>query len=450
MYSAAIIGKEKFELEELNRVWEDVLKQLSEEISAVSYDSWIKPITAEAIDDTKITLKVPFTVNKNMIMTKYFSLIESCLESVTSHSFDIEVIVEEEKKEDPFNDPITEESTLNSKYTFSSFVVGNNNNLAYVASLAVAERPADTYNPLFLYGGSGLGKTHMMQAIGNYFREHYEKKRVLYTTSEKFTYELVTAIREKTNQAFRNKYRNVDLLLIDDIQFFATKELAQEEFFHTFNTLYQMNKQIVLTSDRLPSEIPQLAERLRTRFNSGLIVDVQPPDYETRMAILKNKIQSEYLTVDDEIIEFIANNIKSNVRDLEGAVKRIMAYAGIKRNEITMELAQEALRDILTTQPRRVINAQLVIEEVEKYYRLSKGSLVSKKRSKDIALPRQIAMYICREVLDDPSFPKIGEEFGGRDHTTAMHNVNKIREDITVDPELANTVNEIISNIKKG
>lgn len=450
MYSAAIIRKENFELEELNRVWEDVLKQLSEEISAVSYDSWIKPITAEAIDDTKITLKVPFTVNKNMIMTKYFSLIESCLESVTSHSFDIEVIVEEEKKEDPFNDPITEESTLNSKYTFSSFVVGNNNNLAYVASLAVAERPADTYNPLFLYGGSGLGKTHMMQAIGNYFREHYEKKRVLYTTSEKFTYELVTAIREKTNQAFRNKYRNVDLLLIDDIQFFATKELAQEEFFHTFNTLYQMNKQIVLTSDRLPSEIPQLAERLRTRFNSGLIVDVQPPDYETRMAILKNKIQSEYLTVDDEIIEFIANNIKSNVRDLEGAVKRIMAYAGIKRNEITMELAQEALRDILTTQPRRVINAQLVIEEVEKYYRLSKGSLVSKKRSKDIALPRQIAMYICREVLDDPSFPKIGEEFGGRDHTTAMHNVNKIREDITVDPELANTVNEIISNIKKG
>ena len=291
----------------------------------------------------------------------------------------------------------------------------------------------------------------MMQAIGNYYTENYPDKKVLYTTSEKFTYELVTAIREKTNQAFRNKYRNVDLLLIDDIQFFANKEMAQEEFFHTFNALYELDKQIVLTSDRLPSEIPQLAERLRTRFNSGLIADVQPPDYETRMAILKNKIQGEYLAVDDEIVEFIADSITSNVRDLEGAVKRILLYAGIKRtNEISMELAKEALRDILTTQPGRVINIKLVIEEVEKYFRLSKGSLVSKKRSKDVAVPRQIAMYICREILDDPSFPKIGEEFGGRDHSTAMHNVNKIREEMQGDPELEKVVNEIISNIKKG
>ena len=207
----------------------------------------------------------------------------------------------------------------------------------------------------------------------------------------------------------------------------------------------------MLTSDRLPSEIPQLAERLRTRFNSGLIADVQPPDYETRMAILKNKIQGEYLAVDDEIVEFIADSITSNVRDLEGAVKRILLYAGIKRtSEISMELAKEALRDILTTQPGRVINIKLVIEEVEKYFRLSKGSLVSKKRSKDVAVPRQIAMYICREILDDPSFPKIGEEFGGRDHSTAMHNVNKIREEMQGDPELEKVVNEIISNIKKG
>ena len=426
-------------------------RQLAEEISAVSYDSWIKPIKPVSMDDTKVTLKVPFSVNKNMIMTKYFSLIESCIESVTSHSFEIEVIVDEEKKEELLNDPITAENALNPKYTFSSFVVGNNNNLAYVASLAVAERPARTYNPLFLYGGSGLGKTHMMQAIGNYFVENYPNKRILYTTSEKFTYELVTAIREKTNQAFRNKYRNVDLLLIDDIQFFANKELAQEEFFHTFNALYEMDKQIVLTSDRLPSEIPQLEERLRTRFNSGLIADVQPPDYETRMAILKNKIQSEYLSVDEEIVEFIADSIKSNVRDLEGAVKRILVYAGIKRtNEISMELANEALRDILSTQPRHALTAKLIIDETEKYYRLAKGSIISKKRSKDITLPRQVAMFICREMLEDPSFPKIGEEFGGRDHTTAMHNVNKIREEIGTDPELEQTVKEIMSNIRKG
>lgn len=438
-------------MEDLKQIWKKVLQQLAEEVSAVSYDSWIKPIRPAFMDDTKITLKVPFSVNKNMIMTKYFSLIESCLESVTSHKFDIDVIVDEEKKEEAVQDPTMANSTLNPKYTFSSFVVGNNNNLAYVASLAVAERPAKTYNPLFLYGGSGLGKTHMMQAIGNYFLENYPKKKVLYTTSEKFTYELVTAIREKTNQAFRNKYRNVDLLLIDDIQFFANKELAQEEFFHTFNALYEMDKQIVLTSDRLPSEIPQLEDRLRTRFNSGLIADVQPPDYETRMAILKNKIQNEYLSVDEEIVEFIADNIKSNVRDLEGAVKRILVYAGIKRtNEISMELATEALRDIILTQPGKMVTSQLIIEEVEKYFRLSKGSLVSKKRSKDVALPRQIAMYICRDILDDPSYPKIGEDFGGRDHTTAMHNINKIREDMTSDPELEKTVKEIISNIKKG
>ncbi len=439
-------------LEELRQIWKKVLKQLSDEISAVSYNSWIKPIRPEALDDTKITLKVPFSVNKNMIMTKYFSLIESCLETVTTHKLEIEVVVDEEKKEDTtLPDPTMADNTLNSKYTFSSFVVGNNNNLAYVASLAVAERPSHTYNPLFLYGGSGLGKTHMMQAIGNYFVENYPQKKVLYTTSEKFTYELVAAIREKTNQAFRNKYRNVDLLLIDDIQFFANKELAQEEFFHTFNALYEMDKQIVLTSDRLPSEIPQLEERLRTRFNSGLIADVQPPDYETRMAILKNKIQSEYLSVDEEIIDFIANNIKSNVRDLEGAVKRILVYAGIKRtNKISMELATEALKDIISTQPGRKITSKLIIEEVEKYYRLSKGSLVSKKRSMDIALPRQIAMFICRELLDDPSYPKIGEDFGGRDHTTAMHNINKIREDMSANSELEKTIKEIMSNIKKG
>lgn len=438
-------------MQELERIWKKVAEELSKEISAVSYDSWIKPITPEGIDETKITLKVPFSVNKNMIMTKYFSLIESCLESVTSRKFDIEVVVDDEGSEHSEVDPITVENTLNPKYTFSSFVVGNNNNLAYVASLAVAERPAKTYNPLFLYGGSGLGKTHLMQAIGNYYRENYPKKKVLYTTSEKFTYELVTAIREKTNQAFRNKYRKVDLLLIDDVQFFANKELAQEEFFHTFNALFEKDKQIVLTCDRLPSEIPQLEVRLKTRFNSGLLADVQPPDYETRMAILKSKIQSEYLSVDDEIVEFIADSIKSNVRDLEGAVKRILVYAGIKRTtEISMDLATAALRDILATQPQRAITAALIIAEVEKYFRLSKGSIVSKKRSKDIALPRQVGMYICRELLDDPSFPKIGEEFGGRDHTTAMHNVKKISEDIETDQELANIVREIMSNIKKG
>lgn len=439
-------------MSELSKIWDQVKDNLTEEISQVSFDSWIKPIVPVGRDGNKFILKVPFGVNKNMIMTKYFSLIESCLNSVTEQKCEIEVVVEEDEKKDyQEQDPTMINNELNPKYTFSSFVVGGNNQLAYVASLAVSERPGKTYNPLFLYGGSGLGKTHLMQAIGNYYLEHYPEKKILYTTSEKFTYELVTAIREKTNQAFRNKYRKVDLLLIDDVQFFANKESAQEEFFHTFNALHEMDKQIVLTSDRLPSEIPQLEVRLLSRFNSGLLADVQPPDFETRMAILKNKIQSEYLFVSNEIIEYIADNVKSNVRDLEGAVKRILVYAGIKRtSNISMDLAKEALRDIVTTQPRRTITPEIIIDEVEKYYRLSKGSLVSKKRSNDIAYPRQIAMYICRELLEDPSFPKIGEVFGGRDHTTAMHNINKIKEKINEEPDLEITIKEIIKNIKKG
>ncbi len=437
---------------ELEQTWEKVVEMLADEISAVSFNSWIKPVKAVKMTDSKIVLGVPFSVNKNMIMTKYFSLIESCLEMVTSKKRSIEVIVDEETKEEDNEDPLRIESTLNPRYTFDNFIPGKSNEVAYVSALAVAETdtPSRAYNPLFLYGGSGLGKTHMLQAIGNYYLENYPKRKVLYTTSEKFTYELVTAIREKTNQAFRNKYRKVDLLLIDDVQFFAGKELAQEELFHTFNALYDKDKQIVLTSDRLPSEIPQIEERIRTRFSSGVTADVQPPEYETRMAILKSKLQSEFLEVSDEIVAFIADNIKSNVRELEGAVKRIVLYAGIKRtNNITMELATEALSDLMRAQPKRRITPKLIISEVEKYYMLPKGSLVSKKRSHDVAYPRQVAMYICREILDDPSFPKIGESFGGRDHSTAMHNVGKIRKELDENSELRTVVDEIITNIKR-
>lgn len=434
-------------------IWSSVKQLLQTEMSTVAFDTWIKPIVPVELDGASIKLCVPGgqqkgSLNKSMIMTKYRSLIESSLKNVTGRSLELDICFDENTSASDSEDPIKQESALNPKYTFENFIVGNNNNLAQAASLAVAENPAHKYNPLFIYGGSGLGKTHLIQAIGNYYLANNPGKRVLYTTSEKFTYELVSAIREKTNQDFRNRHRTVDLLLMDDVQFLATKELAQEEFFHTFNALYEAGKQIVLTSDRLPSETPHLADRLKTRFQMGLLADIQPPDYETRLAILKSKIESEYFTFDEEIVEYVANNITSNVRDLEGALKRILAYAGIERtNTISMELAQKALKEILSTLPQRNITTAVIIDEVEKYYHLPKGSLITKKRSNDIAYPRHIAMYISRVILDE-SYSKIGDEFN-RDHSTVMNAVKKVKKMVTEDPELQEIIKELVSNIKR-
>ncbi|MBQ2614711.1 MAG: chromosomal replication initiator protein DnaA [Clostridia bacterium] len=437
-------------MEELMQLWDRVLNDLKQEISGVSFDTWIKPIQPLALTETAIRLSVPGDLNKNMILTKFRSMIESSIAFMAGRSYDLEVI-SQTPSEDPqlAVDPIQQESSLNPRYTFESFVVGNNSNLAHAACLGVAESPSPKYNPLFLYGGSGLGKTHLLQAIGNYYLKNYPNKKVLYTTSEKFTYELVTAIREKTNQEFRTKHRTVDLLLIDDVQFLATKELAQEEFFHTFNTLYDAGKQIVLTSDRLPSETPHLADRLKGRFQMGLMADIQPPDYETRLAILRSKIEAEYFTFDEEIVEYVANNIKSNVRDLEGAVKRILAYAGIERtNTISLSLAQKALKEILHSLPQRNITIEVIIDEVEKYFRLPSGSLVSKRRSNDIASPRHIAMYLSREILDE-SFTKIGAQFH-RDHSTVMVAVRKVKENLDNGSELSDTIQDLVDNIKKN
>ena len=439
-------------MENINDIWGNVTKQLRDEMSTVAFDTWIKPIKPVEVAGDSITLCVPGglqkgSLNKSMIMTKYRSLIESSIKNVTGKSLDLDVCFETNSGVQA-DDPIKQESALNPKYTFDNFIVGNNNNLAQAASLAVAETPAHKYNPLFIYGGSGLGKTHLIQAIGNFYLTNNPGKRVLYTTSEKFTYELVNAIREKTNQDFRNKHRTADLFLMDDVQFLATKELAQEEFFHTFNALYEAGKQIVLTSDRLPSETPHLADRLKTRFQMGLLADIQPPDYETRLAILKSKIEDEYFTFDEEIVEYVANNITSNVRDLEGALKRILAYAGIERtNTISMELAQKALKEILSTLPQRNITISVIIDEVEKYYRLPKGSLITKKRSNDIAYPRHIAMYISRVILDE-SYASIGDAFK-RDHSTVMNAVKKIKKMVTEDTELQEIINELVTNIKK-
>lgn len=443
------VGRRKRKVSEIEKIWGSVLTQMSEEISVVSFDTWIKPIKPVELSANEIVLSVANSINKNMIMTKFRSMIESCIEFAAGRSYELRVVLEEQA-EQPAVDEKNEvrESNLNPKYSFEKFVIGTNNNIACAAAQGVVEAPGQKYNPLFLYGGSGLGKTHLMQAIGNRYQELYPNRRVLYTTSEKFTYELVTAIKEKTNQAFRDKHRTVDLLLIDDIQFLATKELAQEEFFHTFNAIYEAGNQIVITSDRLPSETPHLTDRLKSRFQMGLMADVQPPDYETRLAILRSKIEEEYFTFDEEIIEYVADNIRSNVRDLEGAVKRILVYAGIERtNTISIELAQKALKEIIKVLPHRNITIEVIIDEVEKYYHLPSGSLVTKKKSNDIAYPRHIAMYLAREVLDE-SYPRIGMVFN-RDHSTVMSAVRKIKQNLS-DKELADKLQDLVNNIRKN
>ena len=442
---------EVWELNDLNEIWDSVLRQMAEEISAVSFETWIKSAEPIEIRGNELVLSVGNSLNKQMLMTKFRSMIESCIEIETGRTFEINVVVNENaaaKTESEFS-PEDTASSLNPRYSFENFVVGGNNNLAYAAALGVAESPGRKYNPLFLYGGSGLGKTHLLQAIGNKFHQLHPERKVLYTTSEKFTYELVTAIREKSNQEFRRKYRTVDLLLVDDVQFLATKEVTQEEFFHTFNAIYDAGNQIVLTSDRLPSETPHLTDRIKGRFSMGLLADVQPPDYETRLAILRAKIEEEYFTFDEEIIEYVANNIRSNVRDLEGAVKRILAYAGIERtNTISIELAQKALKEIISTLPKRNITISVIIDEVEKYYHLPQGSLITKKRSNDVAYPRHIAMYLAREVLNE-SYPRIGEEFN-RDHSTVMNAVKKVKANLSGDRELAEKLEDLVNNIRKN
>ena len=336
---------------------------------------------------------------------------------------------------------------LNPRYTFDTFVVGPSNRFAQAASLAVAEDPAGAYNPLFLYGGVGLGKTHLMQAIAHYVREHHRGLYVVYVSSETFTNDLINALQRRSMAEFRRKYRNVDLLLIDDIQFVAGKEQTQEEFFHTFNALYEAAKQIVISSDRPPKEIPTLEERLRSRFEWGLTTDIQPPDLETRMAILSKKASVEGIELPSDTIFYIASEIQSNIRELEGALIRVIAYAALQNSPPTPEIAAEALKDIVSSRKTRVITIEAIQAAVAAHYGVSVEELKAKKRTRTVTLPRQVAMYLCRE-LTDASLPRIGQEFGGRDHTTVIHAFEKIREEAEKNPVLAETIKEISEKIK--
>ena len=443
----------------LTETWEKAINIIKGELTEVSFNTWIKSINPISLENNSLKLAVPNDFTKGILESRYKDLIVNALKLLTSKKYNIDFIVTTEEKieenqknhnNEKSNIVVNDEMStmLNPKYTFDSFVIGNSNRFAHAASLAVAESPAKAYNPLFIYGGVGLGKTHLMHAIGHYILNNNPKSQVVYVSSEKFTNELINSIKDDKNVEFRNKYRNIDILLVDDIQFIAGKERTQEEFFHTFNALYEANKQIIISSDRPPKEIPTLEDRLRSRFEWGLIADIQAPDFETRMAILKKKADVEKLNIPNEVMVYIATKIKSNIRELEGALIRIVAFSSLTNKEISVDLASEALKDIISSKQTRQVTIDIIQEVVANYYNLKIEDLKSARRTRNIAFPRQIAMYLSRK-LTDMSLPKIGEEFGGRDHPTVIHAYEKISNNLKKDESLQNAIKELNKRINQ-
>lgn len=418
---------------ELNELLTKAKELLKDEVTKISYETWIKNLEIQSYSGDVVTLVASSNFQKESVQSRYIDLLTNTFNFITNKECNVVIKSKDELEETSSDLPSDtgygySNSTLNPKYTFDTFVVGNNNKFAHAAALAVAEAPATSYNPLFIYGGVGLGKTHLMHAIGNTILRKNKDYNILYVTSEKFTNQLINAIKDNTSEQFRNKYRNIDVLLIDDIQFIAGKERIQEEFFHTFNTLHESGKQIILSSDRPPKEINLLEDRLKSRFEWGLIADISNPDYETRLAILRKKAQLDNIIVDDEILSNIATRIDSNIRELEGTLNKLIATSSLTNSPITKEMAEKAINDIVAQQ-EKVISAEFIQETVAKYFDISAKDLKGSKRSNDVAFPRQIAMYLCRKVAQ-MSLPQIGKDFGKRDHTTVMHAYNKIEKDM--------------------
>lgn len=439
--------------------WDEILQILKAEydVANVAFNTWLKPLKVYEVKDNVVTILVPSeqSVLLDIVNKKYRLPLQVTICEVTGmESCEINFILPEnvpKKNVSSYNIPESrslrdqrcEEAHLNPKYTFDSFIVGSNNKFAQAAALAVAESPGDTYNPLFIYGGAGLGKTHLMHSIAHYIIDHNENSKVLYVTSEEFTNELIETIRNGNNSAmskFREKYRNIDVLLVDDIQFIIGKESTQEEFFHTFNALHEAKKQIIISSDKPPKEIETLEERLRSRFEWGLTVDIQSPDYETRMAILRKKEEMEGYNIDNEVIKYIATNIKSNIRELEGALTKIVALSKLEKNrEINIALAEKALKDIIAPGDKKEVTPEFIIEVVADHFNLTPLDIISQRRNKEIVYPRQIAMYLCRNMTDT-GLQNIGKSLGGRDHTTILHGIDKIAADLEGNPTLQNTI----------
>ncbi|EUJ57026.1 chromosomal replication initiator protein DnaA [Listeria fleischmannii] len=448
-------------MQSIEDIWSDVLQIVQKNMSKPSYDTWMKSTTAHSLENNTFIISAPNNFVRDWLEKSYTQFIANILQDVTGTLFEIRFIDGEQDENFDYkpippnqmtldeSDPDNTKHMLNPRYIFDTFVIGSGNRFAHAASLAVAEAPAKAYNPLFIYGGVGLGKTHLMHAVGHYVQQHKENANVMYLSSEKFTNEFISSIRDNKTEEFRTKYRNVDVLLIDDIQFLAGKEGTQEEFFHTFNTLYDEQKQIIISSDRPPKEIPTLEDRLRSRFEWGLITDITPPDLETRIAILRKKAKADGLDIPNEVMLYIANQIDSNIRELEGALIRVVAYSSLVNKDITAGLAAEALKDIIPNSKSTVITISRIQEVVGEYFHVKLEDFKAKKRTKSIAFPRQIAMYLSRE-LTDASLPKIGDEFGGRDHTTVIHAHEKISQLLKSDQSLKNDINEIEKNLRKN
>ena len=442
--------------------WDTILSLIIQQqgLTEVAVNTWIRPFKVYGVTEDTVTFVLDQPLNDeraiSFVKMKFYDLfIQQAIFELTGNNYSVDFILQKDLNKAPEQiKPVKIQpenriaSNLNPKYTFDTFVVGNNNKLAHAASVAVAEAPGASYNPLFLYGGVGLGKTHLMHSVAHHILQNNKDAKVLYVTSEKFTIELIDSIKHDKNQQFRDKYRNIDVLLIDDIQFIIGKESTQEEFFHTFNTLYEAKKQIIISSDKPPKDMSTLEERLRSRFEWGLTADIQSPDYETRMAILKKRAELDGLDIPDAVMEYVANNIKSNIRELEGALNKICVYANLtKKNEpITVDIAEEALKDLISPDAKKEITPNMIAEIVASHYHITMDDLISKKKNKEIAYPRQITMYLCRKLTDAP-LQTVGNMLGKRDHSTIIHGIEKIGNDLKKNQTLQNNINVLIKKI---
>jgi chromosomal replication initiator protein len=444
----------------MKELWNRVLGDVGEKISQKAYDIWLKPLSLISVRETEVFLEVPNKFFKDWISENYQNLIKESLFHLTGQQYTLQFMIKEnaeEKPENPKNEErvsaprparqTLKEDGLNPNYTFDDFIVGSSNQFAHAAALAVANLPAKNYNPLFIYGGVGLGKTHLLNAIGNQIAENDPSANICYTTSEKFTNELINCLRYEKMTDFRNKYRNKDALLLDDIQFLGGKERTQEEFFHTFNSLYESHRQIVITSDKLPKDIGGLEERLRSRISWGLIADIQPPDIETKVAILCKKAELFNISLSNEVGLFLASNLGTNIRELEGALTRLRAYSSLTGSEISISMAKETLKDILSDR-QKMITIDSIQKAVAANFNISVSDLKSSKRLKIYSIPRQVSMYLCR-AMTKSSYPEIGEKFGGKDHSTVIHAVRQVEKRMNEDRDLNNLIETLKNQLQK-